>query len=195
VGKRSSRAHRRPSIRRPIPGPRTSPPRAGAARSMPLMPVYDTSTLLGMLVNLPADAVPLYAVLAVVHGLMSGRPAGSCVTMCHQIAGALGHLGFAAEPMAPVPPCSAATSRYTDVGVWEQPPPQCVVIRRCTARWPWAGLDSRVPVGSCGDVEALRGAIRGAKRGQTRWPWSPTVGEWGNVYARSCHGYRRKRLS
>ncbi len=55
---------------------------------------------------------------------MSGKPAGSCVTTCHQMAAALGHLGFEAEPMAACATVfrAAGQVKYTDVGVWEHPP-------------------------------------------------------------------------
>ncbi|MGH7514534.1 MAG: hypothetical protein ACREOQ_16600, partial [Gemmatimonadales bacterium] len=102
--KRSTRRDRRTPVRRPIIV------EAGAAssrgNSIPAavddaerVPEFE-STMFGMLGGVAVEALPLYTALSVVHHDMSGAPAGSCVSICHQLAGGLEHLGFSAEVMA-----------------------------------------------------------------------------------------------
>jgi hypothetical protein len=78
------------------------------------------------LLGIPLELLPLYTPLALMHDEMSGAPANSCIPVCYQIAGALGHLGFDAEVMA----AYATVSRRQDgqvtkvvyVGVSDRPP-------------------------------------------------------------------------
>jgi len=88
------------------------------------MPEFQPA-MFGKLTVVPVELVPLYASLAVVHADMSGAPAGICVPVCYQLAGALGYLGFDAEVMAA---CATVFHRdrqdtkFADVGVWDRPP-------------------------------------------------------------------------
>ncbi len=43
------------------------------------MPSYQISPVFGLLTEAPTRLVPLYAVLAVFHQALSGKPVGSCV--------------------------------------------------------------------------------------------------------------------
>ncbi|ROO52700.1 hypothetical protein EDC02_7640 [Micromonospora sp. Llam0] len=89
------------------------------------MPVYQHSPMWNRLFEVPAELTPLYAVLTVLHQAMSGKPAGSCALACHQISGALHHLGFPAEPIAACATLyrTAGTFREeSDLGVWQRPP-------------------------------------------------------------------------
>jgi hypothetical protein len=89
------------------------------------MPVYEYSPLFGMLVEAPVELIPMYAALAVLHQKLSGKPVGSCVPTSYQISGALGHLGFAAEPMAACASVYRTTDSFievSEVGVWKRPP-------------------------------------------------------------------------
>lgn len=105
----------------PTRTPRSRP----ADRDDDLMPVYEMSPIFGFLVDAPVAMVPLYAVLAVLHQALSGKPVGSCVPTSHQISGALRHLGFTAEPMAAcatVYRITATFAEVSEVGVWKRPP-------------------------------------------------------------------------
>ncbi|GAB3259819.1 hypothetical protein [Kineosporia babensis] len=64
------------------------------------MPSYKVSPLLEALHLVPGPLVPIYAVPAAWHQRASRSQLGTCVIVCHQIAGALGHLGIAAHPVA-----------------------------------------------------------------------------------------------
>lgn len=89
------------------------------------MPVYEHSPMWDRLFEAPVELTPLYAVLAVLHQAMSGKPAGSCVLTCHQISTALHHLGFPAEPIAAcatVYRTAGTLSEESDLGVWQRPP-------------------------------------------------------------------------
>lgn len=126
--KRSSRRIRRDPVRRPIivhrgdtsSGSSTPPAVDDAAR----VPEFE-STMFGMLGGVAVEQLPLYTALSVVHHDMGGAPAGSCVSICHQLAGALDHLGFSAEVMVA---CATIFDRedqevkYADVGVWDRQP-------------------------------------------------------------------------
>lgn len=89
------------------------------------MPVFEHSPMWDRLFVVPAELTPLYAILAVLHQAMSGKPAGSCALTCHQISDALHHLGFPAEPIAACATLyrTAGTfSEESDLGVWQRPP-------------------------------------------------------------------------
>lgn len=90
------------------------------------MPTYEQSPVWARLYEVPLEQTPLYAVLAVLHQALSGRPVGSCVLSCHQISGALQHLGFDAEPIAAharlYRTISASLTEESDIGVWKRPP-------------------------------------------------------------------------
>ena len=60
----------------------------------------DPDPIIRLLLPMPAETVPLWAQLFVIHQSLYGAPLGSCVTTCQILAGALTHLGFACEPMA-----------------------------------------------------------------------------------------------
>jgi hypothetical protein len=53
-----------------------------------------------MLASCEAEAMPLYAALAVIHAELSGRPEARSVPACWQLHGALARLGFDGEVMA-----------------------------------------------------------------------------------------------
>ncbi|GIG94578.1 hypothetical protein [Plantactinospora mayteni] len=89
------------------------------------MPTYEHSPMFALLVEAPVELTPLYAVLAGLHQAMSGKPVGTCVISCHQISGALHHLGFEAEPIAACATLYRTTGTFTEVsevGVWKRPP-------------------------------------------------------------------------
>ncbi|MEO3931125.1 polymorphic toxin-type HINT domain-containing protein [Micromonosporaceae bacterium B7E4] len=89
------------------------------------MPVYEHSPMFGRLVDAPAELIPLFAVLAVLHQRQSGKPLGTCVPTSYQISGALRHLGFEAEPVAACATVYRVTATFrevSDVGVWKRPP-------------------------------------------------------------------------
>lgn len=123
-GKRNSKRHRRAPIRRLVPIPRSS--LAGVSRhDEVVMPTYEHSPAWSRLYEVPVEQTPLYAVLAVLHQALSGRPVGSCVLSCHKISGALRHLGFDAEPIAAHARLYRTTATFTeesDIGVWKRPP-------------------------------------------------------------------------
>jgi hypothetical protein len=125
--RRNTRRHRRDPVRKPIavrPAVVESGAPSAATAEPRLLPEYE-SQMFGITAQVPIDVVPLYAALSVVHQEMSGAPANSCVPVCHQLAGALGHLGFDVEVMAA---CATVYHRedqdtkFADVGVWEHPP-------------------------------------------------------------------------
>ncbi|MFI0449770.1 hypothetical protein [Actinomadura sp. 6N118] len=127
--KRSSRRNRRPPVRHSIKVREVSATaeRATATpqpESMPRMPAFEP-VMFGMLAKVSVELVPLYTALAVVHDDMSGAHANACVPICHQLAGALAHLGFDAEVMTA---CAQVGDRdrqdvtYADIGVWDRPP-------------------------------------------------------------------------
>jgi hypothetical protein len=122
--RRGSRRNRRDPIRRPVPAPR-APKLRVARRDQALMPRYEHSPMFGLIYEVPIELTPLYAVLAVLHQALSGKPAGSCVLSCHQISGALLHLGFQAEPIAACATLYRTTASFTeesDLGEWSRPP-------------------------------------------------------------------------
>lgn len=88
------------------------------------MPEFESS-MFGKLGGVAVEHLPLYAALTVVHHDMSGAPVNSCVSICHQLAGALEHLGFSAEVMVA---CATIFDRenqevkHADVGVWDRAP-------------------------------------------------------------------------
>jgi len=89
------------------------------------MPAYEHSPMFALLVEAPVELTPLYAVLAALHQASSGKPVGTCVVSCHQISGALHHLGFDAEPIAACATLYRTTDTFTEVsevGVWKRPP-------------------------------------------------------------------------
>lgn len=89
------------------------------------MPNYEHSPMFGLLYQVPIELTPLYAVLAVLHQALSGKPVGSCVLSCHQVSTALNHLGFHAEPIAACATVYRTTDSFTeqsDVGTWKRPP-------------------------------------------------------------------------
>jgi hypothetical protein len=123
-GKRNSKRHRRDPIRRPIPLPR-APSMRRRREDEAMMPTYEHSPVWARLYEVPVEQTPLYAVLAVLHQALSGRPVGSCVLSCHQVSGALRHLGFDAEPIAAHARLYRTTVTFTeesDIGVWKRPP-------------------------------------------------------------------------
>jgi hypothetical protein len=123
-GKRNSKRHRRDPIRRPVPPQQPSSVRARRQHEA-VMPTYEDSPVWYRLSEVPAEQTPLYAVLAVLHQALSGRPVGSCVLSCHQVSGALQHLGFDAEPIAAHARLYRTTATFTeesDIGVWKRPP-------------------------------------------------------------------------
>lgn len=102
MSRRNTKRHRREPVRHPIPQARltASPARPRFDPDHPRLPLFETSGMAGALEKGPVEVLPLYAALAVVHQSMSGAPINVCVPVCHQIATALGHLGFDLELMA-----------------------------------------------------------------------------------------------
>jgi hypothetical protein len=89
------------------------------------MPTYEHSPMFDLLYQVPVEQTPLYAVLTVLHQALSGKPVGTCVLSCHQISGALHHLGFHAEPIAACATLYRNTDTFTEVsevGVSKRPP-------------------------------------------------------------------------
>jgi hypothetical protein len=86
----------------------------------------DPDPIIRLLLPMPAETVPLWAQLFVIHQSLYGAPLGSCVTTCQILAGALTHLGFACEPMAAAVQVSAVASGAvggdSSVGVIGEPP-------------------------------------------------------------------------
>jgi hypothetical protein len=126
--KRSTRRDRRAPARRPI-----IVQRGAASSSNSALPAVDDaervpefeSSLFGVLGDVPVEHLPLYTALTVVHNDMSGAPAGSCVSICHQLAGGLERLGFSAEVMtasATIFDRETRAVKYDDVGVWDRRP-------------------------------------------------------------------------
>ncbi len=81
-------AHGPAQTKHPTAAPRADPPpdppaRPARARPAPpdraVMPSYQISPVFGLLTEAPTRLVPLYAVLAVFHQALSGKPVGSCV--------------------------------------------------------------------------------------------------------------------
>ncbi|WP_127508713.1 hypothetical protein [Actinoplanes solisilvae] len=83
----------------------------------PVLPAAAGSPMLGSLVKGPIEALPLYAVLTVVHLELSGNIVNACLPVCEQIVGALRHLGFAAETMAAYVEVTKDGRRYGGIGV------------------------------------------------------------------------------
>lgn len=94
------------------------------------MPLYDDSPMLEVLLEAPLKLVPMYAVLAVLHQKSSDAMLGTCVVTCHQVAGALQHLGFGAAPVAATATVYRVVSMSgqqsvawaSDVGTAQEPP-------------------------------------------------------------------------
>lgn len=127
--KRSSKRNRRDPVRHPVPPPTAeararAAARAGPSAHTPRLPEY-TSAIFSGLLEMPIDAVPLYAMLAVVHQDMSGRSANTCISVCRQIAASLQLLGFDAESMVAyttIEPQGHQAAPQTEIGVRDQPP-------------------------------------------------------------------------
>ncbi|MBN1170612.1 MAG: hypothetical protein JXA67_00380 [Micromonosporaceae bacterium] len=99
---RNTRRQRREPVRHPIPAARlrAAPGQPRFDPENPRLPVFESTGMAAALVKCPAEVIPLYAALALVHQAMSGAPVNTCVPTCYQIATALDHLGFQAEVMA-----------------------------------------------------------------------------------------------
>ncbi|MFF0366418.1 MULTISPECIES: hypothetical protein [Micromonospora] len=115
---RSSRQQRREPVRHPIPlGRLTAPPRRETPDlDDPRLPHFE-SGMAAALIRCPAEVVPLFAALAVVHQEMSGARPNSCLPVCYQIAAGLGHLGFDIEVMAAYAEVTRGGIRHANLGV------------------------------------------------------------------------------
>jgi hypothetical protein len=125
--RRNTRRNRREPLRRAIPA---TVPRGnatpGPARSLAsVVPVHDTDRFLAGLAAMPAELVPIYSPLVIVHNTMAGSPANRCVTTCYQLSRTYQWLGFEAEMWAA---CATVLrkdgnrTKFADIGVWDRPP-------------------------------------------------------------------------
>jgi hypothetical protein len=64
----------------------------------PLTPAWSISDLSAPLTGCAGDTIPMWA--AIMSGISMGQPANSCAYASYQLAGALAHLGYEAEPVA-----------------------------------------------------------------------------------------------
>lgn len=119
MSKRNTKRQRREPVRRPIPeGRLTAPsPRVPFDPSSPMLPEAAGNPMFGSLVKGPIEALPLYAVLTVIHLELSGKAVNACLPVCYQIVGALQHFGFAAEMMAAYVEVARDDQRHGGIGV------------------------------------------------------------------------------
>ena len=114
--KRNTKQRRREPVRRAIP--------ASAIGARPDTDRRRLPSLLGKLLNVPVETLPLYAALAIVQEeLAAGGHLNSCVPICHQLAIALSHLGIEAEPMAAHVTVARLSTEETvaEIGVIDSP--------------------------------------------------------------------------
>jgi hypothetical protein len=87
--------------------------------------VAETDPIVRLLLPMPAETVPLWAQLFLVHASLGG-PTQTCVTTCQVLAGGLTHLGFTCEAMAAAvlvsPTGPGAAPGDSSVGVIGAPP-------------------------------------------------------------------------
>jgi hypothetical protein len=90
-------------------------PRCAAATSP--SPAVSVEALSAPLQNCRGDMIPMWAAIVLLSGLSRGGPANSCAYASYQLAVALRHLGYDAEPVAASVNVTSLDGLSTDVGV------------------------------------------------------------------------------
>lgn len=88
----------------------------------PLTPARDLDALAAPLENCAGEMIPMWAAISVLSRVGMGKPSRSCVPASYQLAGALRHLGYEADPVAASVNVLGPSGRSTDIGVWKHPP-------------------------------------------------------------------------
>jgi hypothetical protein len=88
----------------------------------PLTPTWELDRFAAALLSCAGEMIPMWAAITILSGTAMGKAANSCAYASYQLAGALRHLGYDAEPIAACVNVRSLDGSATDVGVWEHPP-------------------------------------------------------------------------